>query len=80
MDDPQGKYRKYLNASSLGLNLAAGMILFSGLGYWLDQKTGGGRMWTLAGMFLGLFYCGYEVWKAVKASNNSTNSTDSKNE
>ena len=54
------------DAMSLGFNMAAGMAVFTYLGYWLDQKMGGGQGWTLAGIFLGLFYCGYEVWKLVR--------------
>ena len=50
---------------SLGLNMLGGMIVFSGIGYFLDQKRGGGVALTLSGMFLGLFYCGYEVWKVI---------------
>ena len=28
------------NALSLGFNMVVGMIVFSGLGYWLDQRSG----------------------------------------
>ncbi len=57
---------KYSQGLSLGLNMLAGMVVFTWLGYWLDNQRGGGRGWTLTGMFLGLFYCGYEVWKLVR--------------
>ena len=49
--------------------MTAGMAVFAGAGYFIDQKTGGGQGWTLGGIFLGLFYCGYEVWKLVHHSN-----------
>ena len=54
-------------AIALGTNIAAGMILFSLLGYYIDSKVGGTKQfWTLGGMFLGLLYSGYEVWKVVR--------------
>ena len=55
-------------AIALGTNMAAGMAVFSFLGYWIDKWRGGSGAgpWTLAGMFLGLLYGGYEVWKVVR--------------
>ncbi len=53
-------------AIALGTNLVAGMLVCAGLGYYIDLKTGGGHGWTLGGMFLGLAYCFYEVWKVVR--------------
>lgn len=53
-------------AVNLGLNFAVGMGLFSYIGYRIDQKRGGGGIFTLAGMFLGLVYGGYEVWKLLR--------------
>lgn len=46
--------------------MAAGMAFFSFLGYFIDQKRGEGSLFTLLGMFLGLAYCFYEVWKVVR--------------
>ena len=65
-------------ALALGTNMAAGMAIFTFLGYKLDQKLGSGRTWTLCGMFLGLAYCGYEVWKLVRMiqSREETDETD----
>ena len=60
-------------AISLGLNMTAGMIMFSFIGHWVDQKRGGGYIATLIGMFLGLFYCGYEVWKIVRNTQQQDN-------
>ena len=60
-------------ALSLGLNMTAGMIMFSLIGHWIDQKRGGGYIATLIGMFVGLFYCGYEVWKIVRNSEQQDN-------
>jgi hypothetical protein len=53
----------------LGINFAVGMGLFSFGGYKLDQKRGDGNLFTLLGMFLGLIYGGYEVWKLVRIQN-----------
>lgn len=70
--------RLYSSALSLGLNMAAGMAAFSYLGYRLDQGRGGGYGWTLAGIFLGLFYGGFEVWKVIKQNQNMEGSEDQK--
>lgn len=51
---------------TLGTQLAVGMVVFTLLGAWVDRKRGGGYGFTLGGVFLGLFYCGYEVWKLVR--------------
>jgi hypothetical protein len=56
-------------AVNLGLNFAVGMALLSYLGHKLDEKLGGGTTWTLCGLFLGLTYGGYEVWKLVRNTN-----------
>ena len=50
-------------AANFGLNFAVGMAIFSFVGYKIDQKRGDGSAFTLIGMFLGLIYGGYEVWK-----------------
>ena len=55
---------------TLGINLAVGMALFTFLGNWIDKKTGDQHFWILIGIFLGLFYCGYEIWKLIRRSNN----------
>jgi len=47
--------------------MAAGMAFFTFIGYQIDKRKGG-QTWTLVGMFLGLFYCGYEVWKLIRKS------------
>ena len=54
-------------AIGLGTQLAVGMAVFTGLGYWLDRRKGGdGLLFTLLGIGLGLFYGGYEVWKVLR--------------
>ena len=42
------------------------MAIFTALGWWIDKWRGGGQACTLAGIFLGLFYGGYELWKIVR--------------
>jgi len=62
--------KKDLSLVNLSLNLTAGMIFFSGIGYLIDQKTNNRQMgWTLGGMFMGLVYCGYEIWKILRKGN-----------
>lgn len=56
-------------ALGLGSQLLAGMVIFTWLGWWVDGKRGGGSAWTLTGIFLGLLYGGYEVWKLVRVLN-----------
>lgn len=60
-------------AVGLGMQLAVGMAVFAGGGYWLDRRRGGGVAFTLTGIGLGLFYCGYEVWKVVRELNAKAN-------
>lgn len=71
-----GETRHLSRAIALGTNLAAGMAVFCLLGYWIDKRYGGGGAgpWTLAGMFLGLLYGGYEVWKVVRLIDRDANS------
>jgi len=56
-------------AVMLGVNWAVGMAVFTFAGYWIDQKRGGGLIFTVAGILLGLAYGAYEVWKLVRALN-----------
>ena len=56
-------------ALSLGTQLAVGMAFFAGLGYLADRRRGGGVLFTLLGMFLGLGYGAYEVWKLIRQLN-----------
>ena len=54
---------------SIGLNLIAGMLICAGIGYYIDQKRPGGYFFTLIGIFLGLVYSGYELWKLIQELN-----------
>ncbi len=71
---------------TLGINIAVGMALFTFIGNWIDKKLGDQHFWILIGIFLGLFYCGYEIWKLIRRSNKDQKdnidiqTTDSENE
>ena len=56
-------------AVMLGTNIAAGMIVFTLVGYYLDHKRGTGHFWTLAGMFMGMAYAAYEFWSTLRVLN-----------
>jgi hypothetical protein len=56
-------------AVMLGTNFAVGMAVFSFIGWYIDQKRGGGLLFTFFGMAMGLAYGGYEVWKVVRMLN-----------
>ncbi|MEI7435246.1 MAG: AtpZ/AtpI family protein [bacterium] len=57
-------------ALTLGFSMAVGMGIFAGLGWWLDRRRGGGVVWTLIGVGVGLLYIAYETWKVVREVNN----------
>ena len=67
-DDARKKelFSFYGTALMLGLNMAVGVVVFTMAGHWVDQKRGGGKAFTLCGIFMGLFYGAYEVWKVVR--------------
>ena len=66
--EPGPNRRRYGPALSLGTNIAAGMLGLTFAGYYLDRRfgEGEGETFTLIGLFLGLVYSGYEVWKVVR--------------
>ena len=66
--------KKSLGVSSIGINMAVGIAVFTYLGYLIDQKRGGGQIFTLIGIFFGLGYCGYEVWKLIKKMDQDSSS------
>jgi ATP synthase protein I len=53
-------------ALSLGTTMAAGMIVFAALGWWIDKRRGGGAFWTVCGLLLGFATGIYEAWKAIR--------------
>ena len=60
---------KNLYAYALGFSIPAAVAILTYLGSRLDQKLGGGIFWTSVGIFLGAFYCCYEIWKLIKQNN-----------
>jgi F0F1-type ATP synthase assembly protein I len=50
-------------AVSLGTTLVVGMVVFVIIGYYIDAKRDTAPFWTICGMFAGLLYMGYEVWR-----------------
>lgn len=55
-------------AIAFGTQFAAGMAFFTAIGWWIDHRRAeGSQAFTLAGIFLGLFYGGYELWKLIRA-------------
>lgn len=64
---PEERERAGIGAAlSFGMTFTAAMVVFPALGWWIDQKRGGGQGFALAGIFLGLFYGGYELWKLIR--------------
>ena len=66
--------RLLAQALTLGTQLAVGMALFAWLGMYVDKRRGGGSAGTLIGIFLGLFYGAYEVWKLARNLNEAARS------
>jgi F0F1-type ATP synthase assembly protein I len=62
-------------AVMLGTTFAVGMAVFSFAGYWIDQKRGGGLLFTVSGMVCGLAYGAYEVWKVIRMLNEQARKT-----
>ena len=59
--------RNNSSATTLGYTIMAAVFFFTFVGYKLDEKFKNEyHLWTLLGIFTGLAYSGYEVWKLVK--------------
>ncbi len=56
-------------AIGFGTSFATGMAVFALGGHWLDVKTGREPLFTLLGIFLGLAYGGWELWKLIAVPN-----------
>lgn len=52
-------------ALTLGTTFAVGMAVFSFIGFKIDQKRGGGILFTLIGMIFGLAFGAYETWRVI---------------
>lgn len=55
-----------LRAWNLGLTLAVGMALFTGLGWSVDRYRGRGPIGILTGAGLGVIFIGYELWRLFR--------------
>jgi len=73
LDQNQDKNKSYksLSSTSFGLNLAVGMVFFTLIGLYVDNEMGSGFLGLLCGIFLGLLYCTYEIWKLIKNQENN---------
>ena len=47
-------------------NIGIGIVLLTLLGHWFDQKFHTFAVCTLTGAALGVMYCIYEAWHALK--------------
>lgn len=52
-DKVQGVYREYAPYLTLGIQLAAAVVLFLVLGIWADREAGTSPLFTLLGLLLG---------------------------
>jgi F0F1-type ATP synthase assembly protein I len=64
--------RRLPAAANMGIGCASAILLFGGVGYVVDRKRGDGVAFMIGGLFMGLFYCGYELWKLVRAVQRDT--------
>lgn len=58
-----------MRAMTLGMTFAVGVAVFSFAGFLIDQRRGGGILFTLIGLCLGLALGAYETWKVVTLLN-----------
>jgi hypothetical protein len=64
---PQPRDQKSLYSMAATIwSIVGGMIGCSLLGYVIGRKMGDYLTGTLIGMFMGLAYCGYEIWKVIR--------------
>lgn len=62
------RQRSFVGAAiSFGTTFAVGVAVFAGIGWWIDSKRGGETQWfTLGGIFAGLLFGAYELWKLLR--------------
>lgn len=69
-DGDHSEEKRRLNpAIGFGTSFAVGMVIFALGGHWLDVKFGHESLFTLLGIFLGLIYGGWELWKLIALEN-----------
>ena len=69
MDEKEDGPKSHYNspAMTMGFTIMAAIIVFSFIGYQIDEKLKTKNYpWTLLGVFLGFLYSGYEIWKLIK--------------
>lgn len=71
------RQRRLSPAIGFGSSFAAGMLVFSLGGRWLDSKYEREPLFTLIGIGLGLLYGGWELWKLIAISNQQSKNTGS---
>ena len=76
-EDDQKNKKKFTAAIGFGTEFAAGVILLTFIGYKVDEKYETGETFTLVGVFLGIFYGFYQVWKLIRILNNNNNDENS---
>lgn len=71
MSEPEDKNS---SAMTIGYTIMAAVFLFTFIGYKIDEKFKiKSNLCTLFGIFTGLAYSGYEVWKLVKREEDKDN-------
>lgn|GEM_PF-2423425 len=64
-DKPQNP-KSFLFLLGSAWNIIGGMLGCSLLGYLIGKKLGDIWTGTLVGLFFGLVYCGYEIWRLMR--------------
>lgn len=67
-------------AIGFGTSFAAGMAILGLGGHWLDVRFGREPLFTLLGIFMGLAYGGWELWKLAALSSQKTGDKKSEQE
>jgi len=58
------------SAMTIGYTIMAAVFLCAFIGYKIDERIKkGSSTFTLVGLFMGLTFSGYEVWKLIKSKN-----------
>lgn len=73
------RQRRVNPAIGFGSSFAAGMLIFSLGGRWIDNKYGHDRLFTLIGIGLGLLYGAWELWKLIMITGRRDNQKEDAN-
>ena len=79
-EQSEERQRSFVGAAiSFGTTFAGGVAVFAALGWWIDKKRGGETQWfTLGGIFAGLLFGAYELWKLLRLLNEADDSAKKK--